>query len=455
MEDLHFALFPFPEQGHIAPMYQLALHLVSRGAHVTFINTETGHQRPRQLLDPPNQHNTLKHLCITDGISTQRRASLRHDVIVSDANGVADLSYSSMPILLRSLEGQASFLEELLDDLKGSRDYPPLSCLIIDAFMPWTAAISQKLQLPWIVFWTTSATRLHYTVQTLEPNDLEQLKEMENIPTLTSASLPVFDLLKLQNPDRRQLLVERVEAMKKAHSILLNTFDALEEEAIKGLQTKLPVMSLGPFCIGAGGNTEALDADDECMPWLDRQTSGSVLYISFGSKLILQKDALEQLALGVESSEVTFLWTIRGGVEDLPEGFLERTKGRSKVMPWVSQGKVLKHRAIGAFLTHCGWNSIIEAIVGGVPMICLPFFADQPTNKILVESKWRIGRGIEGSKIAAECIRQAIQDVMSNSNFKREASLLSSLASSAMSPEGSSYQNLNFLLEKFCNHGTK
>ncbi|KAG5589098.1 hypothetical protein H5410_039612 [Solanum commersonii] len=47
--------------------------------------------------------------------------------------------------------------------------------------------------------------------------------------------------------------------------------------------------------------------------------------------------------------------------------------------------------SIGCFLTHCGWNSTLESISLGVPMVAIPQWTDQPTNAKLVKDVWEIG----------------------------------------------------------------
>ncbi|KAI5084412.1 hypothetical protein GOP47_0000581 [Adiantum capillus-veneris] len=443
----HVALFPFPDHGHVTPMLQLALHLASRGAYVTFINAELGHQQLPSFTEYLNQTANLKYAHLSVGISALE-GPLTLDVVVSDSSGLGNVESSSLPVLHRSLESQSSALEKLLTDLNGAQNWPSFSCLISDAFMPWTASVAQKLQVSWMVFWTPSATRFYLSTKALGHKEMNtELQKLANITIgLSPESTDVFDLSRLRNPHRRQLLMARVEGTKMADVILLNTFDALEEEAVKELAKDFPIRSLGPLCFGTG--LKASKANEESLSWLDRQAPHSILYISFGSKAMLQGRPLEQLAFGIESSNMPFLWVLRSGGEGLPEGFVERTEARSKIMKWVPQKQVLEHRAIGAFFTHCGWNSVLEAVVEGVPMICWPTFGDQPTNKLVIEQKWRIGRGIQGGEVDAENIRQVIQDVVGNAEFRQRGSLLSRSAKSALGQGGTSDQNFKFLMQE-------
>lgn len=120
--------------------------------------------------------------------------------------------------------------------------------------------------------------------------------------------------------------------------------------------------------------------DTECLDWLDTKEPNSVVYVNFGSTTVMTNEQLVEFSWGVANSNKTFLWIIRPGLVAgdsavVPPEFLEETKGRGKLASWCPQEQVLTHSAIGGFLTHSGWNSTLESLCGGVPMICWPFFA--------------------------------------------------------------------------------
>ncbi|RLM80867.1 hypothetical protein C2845_PM12G07960 [Panicum miliaceum] len=132
--------------------------------------------------------------------------------------------------------------------------------------------------------------------------------------------------------------------------------------------------------------------------WLDRQTTGSVVYVSFGSAGSLSVEQTAELAAGLEDSGHRFLWVVRmpsldginfamfiGHMSDkddplawLPEGFVERTSGRGlAVAAWAPQARVLSHPATAALVSHCGWNSTLERVASGMPMVAWPLYAEQ------------------------------------------------------------------------------
>ncbi|KAL6656786.1 hypothetical protein ACP70R_004566 [Stipagrostis hirtigluma subsp. patula] len=189
-----------------------------------------------------------------------------------------------------------------------------------------------------------------------------------------------------------------------ADGILVNTFASLEARVVGALRDPLflpvgaprrmpPVYCVGPLVLGAGETEEA--TRHRCLAWLDEQPDRSVVFLCFGGTGAVSHSAaqLKEIAVGLERSGHRFLWVVRAppGADDpnldalLPEGFLERTNGRGLLIKlWAPQVDVLHHRATGAFVTHCGWNSVLEGIMAGVPMLCWPLYAEQKMNKVFM-----------------------------------------------------------------------
>jgi pathogen-inducible salicylic acid glucosyltransferase len=135
---------------------------------------------------------------------------------------------------------------------------------------------------------------------------------------------------------------------------------------------------------------------DACMKWLDTKEIGSVVYASFGSLATLGEEQMEELALGLKNSNCYFLWVVRESEEKkLPVNFLQETAEKGLVVTWCPQLDVLAHKAIGCFMTHCGWNSTLEALSLGVPMVVMPQWTDQPTNAKFIVDVWKVGIRIQ------------------------------------------------------------
>ncbi|KAJ6749005.1 GLYCOSYLTRANSFERASE [Salix purpurea] len=219
------------------------------------------------------------------------------------------------------------------------------------------------------------------------------------------------------------------------------------------------------------GNKSSID-ESECLKWLDSQQPRSVIYVCFGSLCNLTIPQLIELGLGLEESNKPFIWAIRGGEKSRElgdwfeeKGFKERTKGRGLIIQgWAPQVVILSHSAIGSFLTHCGWNSVLEGISAGLPMVTWPLFGDQFCNEKLVVEVLKIGVSVGsevtlkwgeeekfGVLVKKEQVKNAVNSVMNegeeSKERRRRARELSKMANKAVEEEGSSYLSMKLLIE--------
>ncbi|KAI7746836.1 hypothetical protein M8C21_017585, partial [Ambrosia artemisiifolia] len=171
--------------------------------------------------------------------------------------------------------------------------------------------------------------------------------------------------------------------------------------------------------------------DTSCITWLDKQPTKSVVYISFGSLATMDAKVLTEIAWGLMKSDQRFLWAVRPGLvsgsewlELLPEGFIEKTKERGLIVKWAPQKDVLAHFAVGAFWSHCGWNSCLESISLGVVMICQPFDVDQWVNARYVSFIWKIGIELEQVPVFAVGPLHKITPGLSISSHKEDTSCI-------------------------------
>ncbi|GAV63596.1 UDPGT domain-containing protein [Cephalotus follicularis] len=217
----------------------------------------------------------------------------------------------------------------------------------------------------------------------------------------------------IRTTDKDDLIIDIIldvtERAKRASAIILNTFNSMEHQFLSALSSMLPpIYSIGPLQLLLN---EVPDTDlkhfgsnlwkeePECLEWLGSMDANSVVYVNFGSITVMTPDQLVEFAWGLANSKQTFLWIISpdlvsGDSAILPPEFFADTKDRALLASWCPQEKVLNHLAIGGFLTHSGWNSTIESVCGGVPMICCPFFAEQQTNCRYCCTKCGIGMEI-------------------------------------------------------------
>ncbi|GAB4833618.1 hypothetical protein Ancab_031863 [Ancistrocladus abbreviatus] len=217
-------------------------------------------------------------------------------------------------------------------------------------------------------------------------------------------------------------LTKAFEDVKKADFILINTAQEFEDETISALHKKQPTYAIGP--IFPSGFTKSQVAtsswsESDCTCWLDSKPQGLVFYISFGSYAHTSKEVTHEIAYGFLQCEVNFIWVVRADIvssddlQPLPDQFEDNVQGKGLVVPWCNQNKVLSHSTLGGFLTHCGWNSILESIWCVVLLLCYPLYTDQFTNQKLVVDDWKIGINLcEGSMVKAEKVSEKIDSLM-------------------------------------------
>lgn len=271
----------------------------------------------------------------------------------------------------------------------------------------------------------------------------------------------------MYNPeDAYQNISTMVEETKKASGIIFNTFKELEEPELAKLQQQFPVPTfvIGPFhkCFSAASSS-LLTQDRSAISWLDAQAPKSVLYVSFGSVAAMDGQKLHEVAWGLANSMQPFLWAVRPGLihssewlEMLPNGFLEATSKRGYIIKWAPQQEVLSHPSVGGFWTHNGWNSTLESICEGVPMICSPFFGDQLVNARYVNDVWKIGISLEKGLERGE-IQNAIRKLMverESEDMRQRAMLLKQKIDVGLNMGGSSYQALDGLIDFISSFGT-
>jgi UDP:flavonoid glycosyltransferase YjiC (YdhE family) len=194
--------------------------------------------------------------------------------------------------------------------------------------------------------------------------------------------------------------------------------------------------------------------DSKCLQWLDRWEPKSVVYVNYGSITVMTKQHLKEFAWGLANSKHPFLWIVRpdvvmGDSAILSQDFFEETKDRGLLVSWCPQEQVLAHPSIGVFLTHCGWNSILESICGGVPIICWPFFAEQQTNCRYACTTWGIGMEVNHD-VKRDEIEELVKEVIEGDKGKamrQKALEWKKKAVEANDIEGSSYQSFERLIK--------
>ncbi|KAE8771853.1 7-deoxyloganetin glucosyltransferase-like [Hordeum vulgare] len=470
----HAVLIPQPAQGHVTPMLHLAKALHARGFRITFVNSEYNRRRLLRSRGPGSLDGAdgFRFEAVPDGLPPP-----------SDDHG-DDVTQDIAALCLSTTKHSAAPFRELLVRLNnGMPGAPPVSCVIADGVMSFAQRVAGEMGIPALVFWTTSACGfmgyLHFAelvrrgyVPLKDESDLTNgyldtvIDWIPGMEGIRLKDIPSF--IRTTDPDDVMLNFDGGEAQnaRGARGLILNTYDELEQDVVDALRRTFPrLYTVGPlpaFAKAAAGGAE-LDAiggnlweeDASCLRWLDAQKQpGSVVYVNFGSITVVTTAQLTEFAWGLASCGRPFLWVVRpdlvaGEKAVLPEEFVRDTKDRGVLASWCPQERVLSHPSVGLFLTHCGWNSTLESVCAGVPMVCWPFFAEQPTNCRYACAKWGIGMEI-GGDVNREEVARLVREAMDGEKgeaMRASATAWKESARAATEGGGSSSENMDRLVK--------
>ncbi|KAK3226651.1 hypothetical protein Dsin_006513 [Dipteronia sinensis] len=476
---LHFVLFPFMAQGHMIPMIDIARLLAQRGVIITIVTTPHNAARFEKTLGRAIEFGLQIRL-----IQLQfpwEEAGLSEGCENFDLMPSLNLATN----FLTAAGTLQQPVEKLFEELK-----PQPNCVISDTCLPYTAHIASKFNIPRISFQGICCFCLLCMHNTHVSKVLECITSdseyffIPSLPDRIEFTKPQIDAVP---PQLKPLGEKFMEAELATYGVIVNSFEELEpayvEEYSKVRDGK--VWCIGPVSRynrdyldkAQRGNKASMD-EKQILKWLDSQDSSSVLYACMGSLCNLIPAQLIELGLGLEASDRPFIWVIREGVNSkelqkwaMKNGFEERNKGRGLVIwGWAPQVLILSHPAIGGFLTHCGWNSCLEGISAGLPLITWPLFADQFCNEKLIVQILKIGVrvGVEypttwgeeekiGVLVKREDVKSAVEKLMDKEKEAEErrerARELGKLAKAAVEEGGSSHLNIALLLEDIRNQG--
>ncbi|XP_052172420.1 mogroside IE synthase-like isoform X2 [Diospyros lotus] len=441
--ETHILVLPFPLQGHINPMLQFSKHLASKGLKVSFITTTS-------------VRNTI-HLQLPSSVAIQ---------YISDGYDDEKQAESLDDYLRRFQDVVSKTLADFIVQKQKADDPPKL--LVYDSVMPWALEVAKGLGLGGASFFTQSCAvnaiyyhlnRGHFEVPLGGPAMLS-LPEM---PLLGIDDLPSFICDDGAYPALLRLVANMFSNFRDADWLLFNTFDKLEEQMVKWMMaSQWPIKTIGPSIPSMGYDDQdyglslfSPSAEAACINWLDSKPTASVVYASFGSLACLSEAQMEELAWGLHNATAAahfrfhFLWVVRASEEaKLPANFVDETSEIGLIVNWSPQLRVLAHPAVGCFMTHCGWNSTLEALALGVPMVAMPQWSDQATNAKYIADVWRVGLRLgadDKGVITRQEIGVRIKEVMEGERgieLRKNAMRWRELAREAVQEEGSSDSNI-------------
>lgn len=406
----HVALLASPGMGHLIPVLELGKRLVIQNNHhatIFVVANDTSSEQLSNLVNSPDYD--ILDIVLLPVIDIS-------GIVCTDASLVTQIAvmiHESIPALRSTISAMK---------------YRP-TALIVDLFGTEAMAVADEFEMLKYMFIASNAWFVAVTIyapaldkKVLQEEHVNQKKPLK-IPGCSSVRFEdtLEALLDPYGPMYDGFLQVGMD-MSKADGILVNTWEDLESKTLAALRdfnmlrrmAKAPVYPVGPLARSVASSP--VSGSHVILDWLDKQPHESVIYVSFGSGGTLSSKQTMELAWGLEQSKQRFIWVVRPPLDHdvfdsyltagsgalntaegaldyhyLPEGFLIRTRDVGLVVPmWAPQPEILAHPSVGGFLTHCGWNSTMESIVNGVPMIVWPLYAEQKMNATMLTEELRV-----------------------------------------------------------------
>nr|XP_043610082.1 anthocyanidin 3-O-glucosyltransferase 2-like [Erigeron canadensis] len=471
MEPLELLFIPAPLMGHIGQAIELANILTNHFNHITI--TVLIMQLP---IDPigTNYTKSLSSTTSSDRIKFIQLPPLPLDLFT----GYTSTGELRDMVLEKNKPQVRDILSKRLNEPNLT---PRLAACVVSMFTTTLMEVVNEFNLPTYVFFASNAAYLGTMLylQNLQDEhglDVPNLAKSETEFMIPSYINPVptklmsFPIADPHSWKTRTLLYAR--RYRQAKGIIVNTFMDLEKHPLLSYDNKTPpVYAVGPMI-----KPEPSPPDNEILNWLKCQPKSSVVLLCFGSRGWFTENQVKEIAFGIEKSGYKFIWSLRrppteglkgfpGEYMDfnevLPDGFLERTYGRGKVIGWVPQQAVLSNEAIGGFVTHCGWNSVLESIWYGVPMATWPIYAEQQLDAFQLVKE--LGLAVEISLdynernenqelVRAQDIENGIRKLMDgniNNKIRSKVLEMKNVSRMALQEGGPSFTSLKRLVDGF------
>ncbi|MCL7030856.1 hypothetical protein MKW94_027284 [Papaver nudicaule] len=475
-QQLHAFLFPVMAQGHMIPMVDVARLFAARGLKSTIICTPVN----GVSVSKATERDRLSGLDINVETIPFPAAE------VGLPEGTESLDKVTSPEMFPKFFSAIALLQQPFELLL--QEKRP-NFVIAGMLMPWANESAAKFGIPRIGFHGTSCFSLS-VVESLKlfrpyeaiSTDADQDTSFV-IPGLPDKIEMTVSQLPTDFRAGKNVVTEIMEKIRESevgsYGVLVNSFYELEPAYAEHYKSILDrkTWHVGPVSLQ---NTSTLDKalrgkkptldENYVLNWLDSKEPNSVLYVSFGSVSRVSNNQLLELAMGLESSGYPFIWVVRQIKNDdengfLPKGFEERIEGRGLIIrDWAPQVLILDHPAVGGFMTHCGWNSMLEAISAGVPMITWPMFAEQFYNEKFVTQVIKTGAQLGAkeynmwvdaknvSLVKKEAIATVVTQLMGDGEeakgMRRRAKEIGEMAKRSVEEGGSSYTGLTTLIEE-------
>ncbi|XP_076890651.1 anthocyanidin 3-O-glucosyltransferase 2-like [Bidens hawaiensis] len=469
----NLVFIPAPAVGHIISTVEMAKVLVNRDQRL-LINV--------LIINPP-----YFVLALTTYIETLAKnpiERIRFIELPQDQTPPKLDSKAPVTSFHEFINSHCKYVRNIVADMINEPHSGRVVGFVVDIVCTSMIDVANEFDLPTYVFFTSTSAYLRFNlyIETLcVDQNQDAVVELANsegevalpgfvnsVPTKVVRAVCQLDV-------GLDFLVDSFKNLRKAKGIMVNTFLELETHAIKSFpDTNFPVVyPVGPVLKldGVAGKADDMDV----IRWLDGQPPSSVVLLCFGSTGSFDEVQVKEIARDLEQSGHRFVWSLRRppsldqsskGVVDnydgvLPNGFLERTTRIGKVIGWAPQVSLLAHEAVGGFVSHCGWNSILESLWFGVPMATWPLYAEQQMNAfqmvmelgLAVDLKldYKIDMFNPSANtviVTAEEIERGIKRVMEDNEVRAKVKEMSKLSRATVAPGGSSYASVGYLVEE-------
>uniref|UniRef100_A0A1J3E0B1 Glycosyltransferase n=1 Tax=Noccaea caerulescens TaxID=107243 RepID=A0A1J3E0B1_NOCCA len=444
MRDAELIFIPAPTLGHLVPFLELA----------------------RRLID---QDDRIRITILLMKVQGQSHLDTYVESIASSQTFVRFIDVPELeekPTLDNVVEKNIPLVRNIIMDILTSRELDGVTVkgIVADFFCLPMIEVAKDASLPFYVFLTTNSgflAMMQYLADRHSKDTsvfVRNSKEMLSIPGFANPVPAKVLPSALFSEDDYDTFVNLAILFTKANGILVNSSFDIEPYSVNHFlngQNYPTVYAVGPiFGLKAQPPPDQdLARREELMKWLDDQPEASVVFLCFGSMGGLRGRLVKEIAHGLELCQSRFLWSLR--TEDvandddlLPEGFIDRVRGRGMICGWSPQVEILAHKAVGGFMSHCGWNSIVESLWFGVPIVTWPMYAEQQLNAFLMVKElklaveMRLDYRIDSDElVSANEIETAIRCVMDKDNnlVRKRVEDVSQMAWKAMLIGGSSY----------------
>ncbi|KAI3703304.1 hypothetical protein L1987_73266 [Smallanthus sonchifolius] len=470
---------PAPGLGHIMSTIEIAKLLVNRDQRLSIT----------VLVIKP--HSIDSGLAITSYLEYLAKNTMDHITFIQlpqDETPLVHDPRAQITSYIEFIKSHCKYVRNFVADLKSQPGSNRVVGFVVDMFCTSMIDVANEFNVPTYVYFTSNAAFLGFTlyIKTLCDDPNKDVIELSNSDT----EIPVPSFVKpvptkvfwsrVKTREELDYVLWFVQKLKEAKAIMVNTFLELETHAMESLSADNsipPVYPVGPILNLEGGSGVQKPFDDGVIRWLDSQPSSSVVFLCFGSMGSFDEVQVKEIARGLEQSGHRFVWSLRRPPSDhtsrvptdyedpsvvLPEGFMEQTRGIGKVIGWAPQVALLAHHAVGGFVSHCGWNSLLESLWFGVPSATWPMYAEQQMNAfemvvelgLAVEIKLDYKKDLSNPKantviVTAEEIESGIRRVMEDNEVRTKVKEMSAKSRSTVVKGGSSYASVCCLIQDF------